>query len=229
MPELSLLRACVRTIRLRKPGPVLFVDIGANVGQHTLFMAPIVDQVIAFEPYPPLQAQFKEKMALNNLANVKLVPFGLGEKDSVLDYYPGEGAHSGGRFVLLPDEEMRHANPTKLEIKHGDALLDQLGVGRLNIVKVDVEGFEAAVFRGLYHRIQRTAHIYHGVTDESRRQFGSEEAFRRAFYPAAHFSWVTGREGHEFELRAFDFETSREILITPPDMGWLREALLQSR
>jgi FkbM family methyltransferase len=228
MTELSLLRECVKAIRSKKPGSVLFLDIGANVGHHTLFMAAIVDQVVAFEPYPPLQAQIREKVALNNLANVMLMPFGLGEKDDVLDYYPGEGANSGvGTF--LPDEEERHATPTKLQIKHGASLLEQRGIGRVAILKVDVEGFEAAVFRGLHDRIERDQPIIlTELSDESRRQFGSEQAFRHAFYSDAHFSAVTGRNGALFRLCPFKYETSDEVLITPNDMGWLRDALLQT-
>jgi FkbM family methyltransferase len=227
MAELSLLRECVKAVRSNNSGPVLFLDVGANVGHHTTFMAGIADQVIAFEPYPPLLEQIREKVALNKLENVMLVPFGLGEKDEVLDYYPGAGGNSGvGTF--LPDEELRAA-PTKLQIKQGDSILEQLGAGRIDILKVDVEGFEAAVFRGLYHRIQRDQPII--LTElgvESRRQFGSEQAFREAFYPGAHFSAVSGRHGHKFELRRFEYVTSQEVLITPSDMGWLRKALLES-
>lgn len=230
MNEVTLLREIVKAIRSRDPDPVLFLDIGANAGHHTLFMAPIVDQVIAFEPYPLLQAQIADKINLNNLTNVSLMPFGLGEKDDVLDYYPGEGVNSGvGTF--LPDEEERHSTPIKLQIKNGDSLLEEQGVGRVAVVKIDVEGFEAAVVRGLSHRIRHDQPvILMELTDESRRQFRSEEAFRKAaFYPDAHFSAVTGRNGRNFELRPFNYETDDEVLITPNDMGWLREALLQTK
>jgi hypothetical protein len=116
MSELTVLRECVKAIRSRKPRPVLFLDIGANAGHHTLFMAGMVDQVIAFEPYPPLQALITDKIALNNLRNVSVMPFGLGDKDDVLDYYPSETKNSGtGTFS--PGDEVRHAGPAKLQIK----------------------------------------------------------------------------------------------------------------
>jgi len=192
-------------------------------------MAAIVDQVIAFEPYPLLQAQIKYKIDLNNHTNVRLMPFGLGENDDVLDYYPGEGANSGvGTF--LPDEEERHATPIKLQIKNGDSLLEQQGVGRVAVLKIDVEGFEAAVVRGLSCRIKHDQPvILTELSNESRRQFCSEEAFRQAFYPDAHFLAVTGGNGRNFKLRPFTYETDDEVLITPNDMGWLREALLQTK
>jgi FkbM family methyltransferase len=225
MSEVTLLREIVTAIRLRDSGPVLFLDIGANAGHHTLFMAPHVDQVIAFEPYPPLQTQIQAKLALNRLTNVELMPFGLGEKDVVLDYYPGGGNSGVGTF--LPDQDAMRASPVKLQIRNGDSLLEQLGAGPLTVLKVDVEGFEASVFRGLSRRIQHDQPvILTELSDESRKQFGSEEGFRQAFYPDAHFMAVTGRNGCVFQLREFEYATDGEVLITPSTLGWLREALL---
>ena len=70
-----------RQIRAKRPGPINFVDVGANAGHHTLFMARIADQVLAFEPFPPLQALINEKIAINYLKHVRLAPFALGEKN----------------------------------------------------------------------------------------------------------------------------------------------------
>jgi FkbM family methyltransferase len=225
--EVSLLREIVKAIRSRNPGPSVFLDIGANAGHHTLFMAAHADQVIAFEPYPPLQRQIQAKVDHNGLTNVKLIPFGLGEKDVVLDYYPGGGNTGVGTF--LPDEEEIRTKPVKLKIRNGDSLLEELGADRLTVLKVDVEGFEASVFRGLSRRIQDDRPvILTELSDESRKQFGSEESFRQAFYSDAHFLAVTGRNGCTFKLREFKYATDDEVLITPSTMGWLREALLQA-
>jgi FkbM family methyltransferase len=228
MPELSLLRACAEAIRSRRKGPVLFLDIGANVGHHSLFMAPFADQVVSFEPFPPLQAQIQEKIALNNLANVTIVPFGLGEKDAVSDYHPGPDGNSGtGSFVS--DDNGRNASPVKLLIKQGDSVLEQLGAGKIDLIKMDVEGFEAAVLRGLAHRIQSDHPvILMELGSDSRQRFGSEQGFRQVFYPEARFAAVGGRLGCNYELRPFDYARDREVLIVPSEMEWLSEALLKS-
>ena len=228
MPELTLLRESVNAIRSKNGGAVLALDIGGNVGHHTTFLSGIADQVITFEPYAPLQQQIEAKIALNKIGNVKLMPFGLGEKDDVLNYYPGMGANSGvGSF--LHAEDLGNATPIKLQIRRGDSVLEELGVGKVDIMKVDVEGFEAAVLRGLHDRIHRDRPaILTEISDESRRQFGSEQMFRQTFYPDAHFFEVGVREGHSYILQPFRYETASEVLITAPEMGWLRQALLQS-
>jgi FkbM family methyltransferase len=228
MPELTVLRESVKAIRSKNGGAVLALDIGGNVGHHTTFLAGIADQVITFEPYPPLQQQIGSKIALNKFENVKLMPFGLGEKDEVLDYYPGMGENSGVGSFLHADDPGK-ATPVKLQIKRGDSVLEELGVGKVDIMKVDVEGFEAAVFRGLQDRIHRDRPvILTELTDGSRRQFGSEKEFREAFYPGAHFFEVSGRPGHSYKLEPFQYDTAYEILVTAPEMGWLRDALLRS-
>lgn len=222
--ELSLLKEVASQIRTRRAGPINFVDVGANVGHHSLFMARIADQVLAFEPYPALQRQIEEKIALNELKNVRLVPFGLGDKEEVQDYYPGEGANSGiGTFLLDADE--RKAQPIKLPIKKGDSLLDEYGFGRIDIMKVDVEGFEPFVFFGLQNRIRVDRPvILTEMTEKSRNGFGSEDAFRNAFYEGARFTAVTGRNGCVFKLRPFVYEKSGEVLIVPSEMRGFVEA-----
>lgn len=65
--ELSVLEKIASQIRTRRPGPINFVDVGANVGHHTLFMAGIADQILAFEPHPRLQPLIEDKIVLNGL------------------------------------------------------------------------------------------------------------------------------------------------------------------
>jgi hypothetical protein len=101
LSELSILEEMTRQIRVKRPGPINSIDVGANAGHHTLFMARIVDQVLAVEPFPALQDLISEKIAINSLTNVRVAPFALGEKNEIRNYYAGEGAiHALARFYL---------------------------------------------------------------------------------------------------------------------------------
>jgi FkbM family methyltransferase len=222
--ELSLLKEIASQIRIERRTPIRFVDVGANAGHHTLFMAQIVDEILAFEPFPPLLHLIEEKIALNGLKNVRILPFALGDKEETLNYYPGERANSGvGTF--LPDEEERKAKPIRLPIKKGDSLLDGQNFGRIDIMKVDVEGFEPYVFSGLQNRIRIDRPvILTEMTEESRKGFGNEGAFRNTLYQNAQLASVTGRNGRVFKLRPFVYEKSKEVLIVPPEMQSFIEA-----
>lgn len=87
--ELSLLKDLAGEMRRRRGG-VVFFEIGANIGHHTLFMAPRVDSVIAVEPFVDNRKLIQQKLAMNHLSNVQLLPYALGARDETLKYYPGE-------------------------------------------------------------------------------------------------------------------------------------------
>ena len=62
----------------------LFVDVGGNVGNHSIFFAlqQNCSAVITFEPNPIALRILQTNIALNNLqSKITVMPFGLGEKD----------------------------------------------------------------------------------------------------------------------------------------------------
>jgi FkbM family methyltransferase len=133
----------------RQPGGT-FVDIGTNVGNHTLFVAKYLAprKVIVFEPGGIAAEILKVNIALNALAAlVDLSYLGLALSDGVgsgvlntphKDNLGGSRitAQSGGDVVFLP----------------GDALLANQEV---DFIKIDVEGMEMRVLHGLTQTIRR--------------------------------------------------------------------------
>lgn len=87
-------------------------------------------------------------------------------------------------------------------------------------MKVDVEGFEPHVFRGLKGRIHSDRPpILSELTDRSRAGFGSEARFRETFWNNAVFAEVAGRHGCPFRLKPFRYKSTGEMLIVPPEMA----------
>ena len=215
--ELALLKDAAGYLRQKRSAPIYFVDVGANSGHHTLFMAGIADQIIAFEPFPGLVRAVKAKIALNTLANVKLIPVALGSRNEVRDYFLGEGANAGtGTFIA--NERERETAPIQLSIRRGDDVLAEEKLARLDLLKVDVEGFEPFVFEGLRQRILSDRPIIlTEMTEKSYQHLGSEMAFRDLFYRGAHFAGVGGRSGHGYRLEPFRYGITFETLILPPE------------
>ena len=54
------------------PKKPTFVDIGANIGQHSLFMSQIVPHVVAFEPFSNVNTKFKHHIDINEIDNIIL-------------------------------------------------------------------------------------------------------------------------------------------------------------
>ena len=122
----------------------VFVDVGANVGHHTLFAATRSQRVIAIEPFPPLIERLRQKIADNALTNVTVVVCGLGAQDGTAPYLPAAGHNTGmGRFG-----EGQGGRTISLPIRRGDDVIAEASADRVSFIKIDAEGFERAVLRG---------------------------------------------------------------------------------
>ena len=146
---LAFLRDCAATTG---PGSV-FVDIGANTGQHALFMASRVDQVHAFEPWPEALDRLEKNISLNALSNVTVHQFGLGEENGTVSFHSPASSNLGtGSFRADVN-----ATPSVgvLSVRRGDDVFAASGLDRMDIVKIDVEGFELKVLSGLRETLAR--------------------------------------------------------------------------
>ncbi len=134
---------------LHKDSVVL--DIGANTGHHSLFFSQYAQQVYSFEPYEKMFHVLEGRVADNNIKNIKSFNFGLGDTNQFLDFFAPEGRNNGiGSFIR--SEVGR--NIGKLEIKKGDDVISGLGINRIDFIKIDVEGMEVSVLKGLIETIR---------------------------------------------------------------------------
>ena len=127
----------------------LFIDIGANIGNHTVFVSRFCDVsgVMAFEPNPAAIALLELNVLLNDCRNVDLTHCGvcLGAADGC--YGIGETETNNlGHTTFKTDPE------GKVRSVPGDAILAGTPVG---FIKIDVEGMELDVLNGLSRTIQR--------------------------------------------------------------------------
>ncbi len=137
---------------LLEPGQVV-IDVGANVGTHTLFFAARVGptgQVIALEPQRSVYYTLCANVALNGLSQVTCLEAAASRARTTIELPaldPGAPANFGGVSALGP-----HRGPTR----RVEALpLDELGLAQCALIKVDVEGMEADVVEGARDTIAR--------------------------------------------------------------------------
>lgn len=160
--------------RARELQSSVFMDIGGNIGNHSISFAGSFAEVVAFEPNPPIASLFRTNLQLSRSGNVRLHEVGLGQADADLQFSlleegnDGSGSFASGRGdVLLP-------------VRHGDRYLMQhepeiaSGARRIGFVKCDVEGFEADVFAGLRETLAQHRPI---VAFESNHRPAGEKAW----------------------------------------------------
>ncbi|MBO0934967.1 FkbM family methyltransferase [Fibrella sp. HMF5335] len=145
--ELRLLE----TVARRLPTSSVFIDVGANVGNHSLFASTVFGQVYSFEPVPWLVERINRQQQLNNIQNLHVFPYALGEHDARQEFYSSTVANQG-MGTLIKDREA-NMKPIQVDVKRGDDFLPNLSLDRVDFIKIDVEGFERYVLNGLAQTI----------------------------------------------------------------------------
>lgn len=169
----------------------VYIDVGANVGQHSLFMSRHVAKVHSFEPYAPVLEKFRGLVALNHIANIEIHPVGLGDEPAELPFFGPPDENLGvGSFVegFAPDNS--RADNFLLKIVRGDDELRNLSGTRIVLIKIDIEGFEKPALRGLartlaQHRPVVTVEL--NIAPEREVSFHGRAEWERAFPPDYQF------------------------------------------
>jgi len=123
------------------------IDVGANVGFFTLLAAKLVEKegtVLAFEPEPTSFSLLSGSVLRNNFSNVKLSQKCVSDIDGRRTLYLSSTKHrgmhsiirdSGGTSVTVPSTRL-------------DTEVSRLGIGHVDLLKIDVEGAEPEVLGG---------------------------------------------------------------------------------
>ena len=156
-PLLFFLRDAMRNLgRVPAPGQCVFVDVGANVGQHSLFMAAHGARVYAFEPFAPVREQLQRQFDANRLAQVSVHPVGLGDENSRLPFFAPSGSNAGIGSFDPGTAATGNRCIGELALVRADDYFPKQAIERIDLVKIDVEGFEKMTLAGMRETLGRT-------------------------------------------------------------------------
>jgi FkbM family methyltransferase len=175
--------------------PGTFVDVGVNLGQ-TLARLRCLDRIvpyIGFEPNPACVDYSRELARLNAFQDSPIVPAGLADKDGLVELVLNNDDLTDSAASIVkdfrPGAPIYHRIPVAV-MRFATAERD-LGIGKLGVVKIDVEGSEREVLCSMEHRIRtdRPAIFLEILpvgnvrnTDRQRRQEDIESLFQRLDY-----------------------------------------------
>lgn len=132
------------------------LDVGANTGHHTLFLATRFERVEAFEPLPENIERIREKLAANPPLPVRLHPVALGDTETRLPYYASRRVNTGtGSLVAGFVPENEESPSAEVAVVVGDERVATHDITDLAFVKIDTEGFERPVLAGLAATLRR--------------------------------------------------------------------------
>jgi len=143
------------TKRFKKIIPAfdLFIDVGANIGTYSIIAGKRALSTIAFEPIETNYNSLVKNIELNQLEKF-IIPyrFGLGEKaeTSRFNFYPLKPGASGKNPLKKRGEQI------EVQIENFDHLELPNIISATNIlIKIDVEGMETEVLRGMQNLISQ--------------------------------------------------------------------------
>ena len=139
------------------------IDVGAHIGNHSLWMAKVCGlEVVAFEPNPVVANQLERNVGINS-ADVKVLWLAAGSKKSQ------------GRLV---QEKEGNTGSTYLEDGDGPVSvvpIDELALDRVSVLKVDVEGRETDVLSGALDTIARCRPVIYAEAKTPQNRFAIED------------------------------------------------------
>lgn len=122
-------------------------DVGANVGYYTERLSKLARHVVAFEPVPESCGQIDSK----RLKNVECLPIALGDTVCEMPMFIDH------QFSSLARPPFAGARPQAVRVARGD---DLTSLPRPTVVKVDVEGYEVEVIRGMHEVLNHVRALF---------------------------------------------------------------------
>jgi FkbM family methyltransferase len=139
-------------LAIHGPAGGVFVDVGANIGNHAVFFGKfLADRVVCVEPHPDLIPLLERNLERNGVPDASVLPYAAGRA-------AGPAYISWVKQVVHKNigssrvEDVRLSDGVEIEVAPLDRLLERLTPSlkgrRVTCVKIDVEGRELDVLRG---------------------------------------------------------------------------------
>lgn len=125
----------------------VILDIGANIGWTALRFASKNPKakIIAFEPHPLTFQRAQDNFGRNSFSNILCLNIGLGEHASTLKIYELMDNNSGMNRIVLEELDRPYK---EVKIERLDDVLNNRNIHQVDLIKMDVEGFEGFVLKG---------------------------------------------------------------------------------
>jgi FkbM family methyltransferase len=193
------LRDVIRTVL---PAGGVAIDMGANVGWHTLLMARTVGpqgRVLAIEANPSIREQLARNIGLNRLAQVEVVACAIADAEGSLDFLGPDSGHPGSASGHVVSGSGDKAGSIRVDARTLDAIVAEKRIERLDLVKIDVEGFEWPALQGGKQAIARFRPyiLFEFDSAYAARGGGSPERFVEFFQRYGYTLFTIGRNWAE--------------------------------
>lgn len=141
-----------RVLATLAPPAGVVADVGGHHGAFTLLAAEKVGplgRVLAFEPNPAPRHRLVRNVAVNDLRHVTVYAEALSDRvERARLFLSGDSSRSGNASLVLRDGVDGSAGTVEVEAALLDDVVEEAGIDRLDVMKIDVEGSEHRVIEG---------------------------------------------------------------------------------
>ena len=141
----------LRLIRTYLNKDSVFVDVGANIGQHSLYASLFARHVYAFEPITSIYKQFNRSIFENDIFSISTYNYALGDTTTIIPIYSNK-INRGGSSLVVSTERSFLQN---VKVVRLDDIALAVGLERIDVMKIDVEGYEYSVLLGAQSGINK--------------------------------------------------------------------------
>lgn len=157
-------------------GKGVIVDVGVNIGSVSLMLATFAPnaRIYGFEPDPKNFAKARHNVALNGNQNISLINKGLGADRSSAKLFNVNKTNNGMNRILLGSApELAATEYCEIEIIKFDDFAMEEALDRIDLIKIDVEGYELRVLEGAKASLRRfTPDLFIELDDDFLREQG---------------------------------------------------------
>jgi FkbM family methyltransferase len=126
------------------------IDVGANIGNHSVYFSKFFSKVISIEPNPFSYELLKLNAQLAIQKNIECVNIGASDTKGELVYSYADPANSGSVFLSPTNNSKNNKNIIKV-----DSLDNNYINEKISLIKIDVEGMELQVINGALKIIKK--------------------------------------------------------------------------
>ena len=184
----------------------IVVDVGANIGLHTLNMARIVGntgRVFAFEPEPSNFKILKKNVKINNYQNIILEQKAIGDKHGKITLY--QSGSNPGKHRIFPQTKDATGQVQVDYTSLDKYFIDSNLVDKINFIKIDVEGLEFGVLKGMENILNKSKKI------KILFEMMPENTIEAGFAPIELLNYLTS---HDFKIYCIDEKTKKLLYVS---------------
>jgi FkbM family methyltransferase len=142
------------------PKGSVVLDIGANIGDYTVFASQTASKVYAFEPFPDNFELLKKNIIINGIDNVFISDEAVSSEDHIMKLHVSDISHGSHSPLYAVGNKEIDVSSISVPL-----IFKRYGIEHVDILKMDIEGGEYDVLMNLekpfFEKIGRFELEYH--------------------------------------------------------------------